>query len=789
MKDLLKKIPITYFIFTLFFSTNIFFAQETSITEDRPSVALVLSGGGAKGFAHIPVLEVMEELDIPIDMIIGNSAGSIVGALYCAGYSTSEILESLTDLNWAEIFHDAPVSPFESLLGSRGTLSSPISIKLGNNFALETGGGLSAGQNAYMLFKKLTSKIPSYIEFDSLKIPFKAVATNLLTGELEIISKGDLAEAIRSSMSIPAVFQPFPMDGKLYVDGFVRNNTPIQPVAELGYDIIIVVELGEDMEDNAKYLESSAFSTLTQVLTIFMQSANGNQYEQADVVIKPNTDDYSMFDFLKAEEIYQVAADEKDTYRRLLSRVKDLIYKNVETEAPSKKPENTQSSSTTYFSYTPVENKDEPKPSFYSQLPLLQVQELVLNGALESDKEYIYAEFNKFKGKPLTSELLDNFVSAVYSTGNYNLVLPRTDLRQQNPQLELILYKKNKESWVIIPSATFEGTIGENSISKLTFGADIQFRGLTGVGSVLAVKATMINDFAAGLFYMQPLGPHSYIQLSADAKIEQEFITSGFSVSDIQGSRLSYANTGVLFGIRFNQNHRMQTGASIYWIGTEQVSCSCIKEQEAKYPDVDAGIGAPLNIGYTFDNLDYPSFPTKGFYVKVDDTGIFPLFAKNAPIAFNLCRVDFTAAIPLSSKVSIVFNMFAGSDITRQLMKIPSFIPMFGFSLGDRTFFPQFSGKYQHGTHKGAAQLVLQFQPWQNLTILGGQMFISLSGSIGEVAMDYTDFSVEKIQWNTSLNAGIRIGDIFSIMCRFGAGTTSDSISPFLSLDFGTIRY
>ena len=187
--------------------------------------------------------------------------------------------------------------------------------------------------------------------------------------------------------------------------------------------------------------------------------------------------------------------------------------------------------------------------------------------------------------------------------------------------------------------------------------------------------------------------------------------------------------------------------------------------------------------------MDYYSFPTKGFYVNLDDKGVFSLFAENTPLAFNLCQVDFTAAIPVSKRFSILVNMFAGSDITRNLQEIPTFIPFFGYSLGDRTFFPQFSGKHYYGTHKGAAQLVFQFQPWENLTIMGGQMLLSVSGSIGEVAMDYTDFTVKDIQWNASVNAGIRLTDRFGIMCRFGAGTSERSVMPFLSLDFGTIRY
>lgn len=779
-----KKKIICLFILLLFNFT--IFSQEESLISERPSVALVLSGGGAKGFAHIPVLEVIEELGIPIDIVVGNSIGSIIGGLYCAGYSTVEMLEIMNNVNWAEIFQDEPVSNYEFMLGNRGTLASPLSFKLGTSFSLETDGGLSTGQRVCMLFKTLTAKIPSYIEFDSLQIPFMAVATNLLTGELEIIKSGDLAEAMRSSMSIPAVFQPFPMDDELYVDGFVRNNTPIQPVVDMGYDIIIVVDLGDAMIEDADGFEGNPLSTVSQVINIFMQSGNIEQYAQADVVIRPGLEDYTMFDFNKATEIYSRGVREKDKYRKALKEVADYVNSYEEKQETEVLPNNTKGSP---FTFTPSLQNQKKTEGFYKSLDRLVPQELVIKGAFDTDLEFINKRFQYLKGEPLNEVSYENFVSSIYNTGRYSLVIPRIDMRGEKTVMELILHKENISNWLVIPGISFEGTIGDKSISKLVFSLDIQMRGFTGPGSVLSVKSSMLNDFSIGLMYMQPFGDYSYIQLFGDAKIEQEFVTSGFSVQELQGSRLGYTYTGVCFGSWFGQKHQLYYGPSLFWIGTEQISNESITAQKEKFPGVYATVAAPLNIGYTFSTLDYYSFPTKGFYVNLDDKGVFPLFAENTPLAFNLCQVDFTAAIPVSKRFSILVNMFAGSDITRNLQEIPTFIPFFGYSLGDRTFFPQFSGKHYYGTHKGAAQLVFQFQPWENLTIMGGQMLLSVSGSIGEVAMDYTDFTVKDIQWNASVNAGIRLTDRFGIMCRFGAGTSERSVMPFLSLDFGTIRY
>jgi NTE family protein len=158
----------------------------------RPSVALVLAGGGAKGYAHIPVLELIEELDIPVDMVIGTSAGAIVGGLYCAGYSPQMLKEILFNLDWNAIFQDRPAFAFERQLGEHSFERNPVAVKFSRKFALSMGRGFSSGQEAYKLFRSLTAKIPSYIDFDSLPIPFRAAGVELTTGKLEFFHRGIL---------------------------------------------------------------------------------------------------------------------------------------------------------------------------------------------------------------------------------------------------------------------------------------------------------------------------------------------------------------------------------------------------------------------------------------------------------------------------------------------------------------------------------------------------------------------------------------------------------------------
>lgn len=789
-----------YVLFFIVFITSSFSQTENSQqTKTRPSVALVLGGGGAKGFGIIPVLEVIEELGIPIDMVIGNSIGAIVGGLYSIGYTPAEIHQITDDINWASIFSDRTESPLESLLESRSIASSPFSIKFKKDFSIETNGGFSSGQNAHLLFKQLSVKIPSYVDFDSLPIPFRATAVNLVTGKLELIGSGDLAEALRSSMSIPGVFQPFPIDDKLYVDGFVRNNLPIQQARDMGYDIIISVSLDRALKDNSEDFASTPFSTLLQVALIVTSAGNPEQLELADLVIYPPVDDYTMMDFPKAREIYAKSEKQKNKYRTALEKLLPLIYPDTEGRNTSGlntnqaeqsiSHHNTENITRNHFSFTPSHPFSEEKEGLYASIPYIVPNRIVLYGAVKSDEAFIHEVFKRIKGKSLTPTNLKFLVNSIYNTGNYSLVLPRVDVRPQQTVIEIRLQQKEKENWIIIPNATFMGTLTDDSITKLTLSLDLQFRGLTGTGSVMSLKTTAINNFGASWLYLQPLGPHAYLQLSAAAHLDQEFITSGFTSRTITADKFAYTNIDFLWGLKFNEKHKIQTGGAIYWINTEEVNNPDLEAQFELYPDSIVNSVAPLNIRYTFSTFDTPIFPNKGFYVRLDSTGVFPIMNKNVPVAFNMTKLDFSAAIPVAPKFSLIINTMAASDPSLQLEQIPNLIPFFGLTLGDRMFFPNISGSQKYGTQKFAAQVVLQFQPWDDITVIGGQLFFNVTGTAGIIAMNYKDFSTDGINWNASIGAGLRINKTFSVMLRVGSGTTHRTVMPFISLDIGSIRY
>lgn len=731
----------------------------------RPSVALVLGGGGARGFAHVPVLEVIDELNIPIDMIIGNSAGSIVGGLYSIGYKPKEMVDILNSFNWAELFVDRPTTSFEHLLEDRSIFSSPFHLRLGNDFNFDIEGGLSTGQNAYMALKSLTVRIPSYVDFDAFPIPFRAVAVDLISRKLNVIGSGDLAEAIRSSMSIPVLFEPFPIGDKLFVDGMVQSNLPIQEAVNLGYDIIIAVSLDDELVTTPEQFSASPMNTIAQVWLIVTNTNEPEVLDQATVIIHPKLGSYSSLDYFQGEKIYELAASHKDEYRQSLLKIKNMIYPSgTEEDHPQEIPD-------------------------YETFPYSVPRELVIKNALDADIPLIETLFESAKNQPLTEESVNQLIQPIYETGHYSLVIPRIDTRTANHKLELKLYPLKQESIILIPSVDYQGLLANSSFSELTISLNTQFRNITGIGSILALKLNLINRIACDLLYLKSLGYKSYFKVSSKWSLDKEITSSGFVSLPINENKISYAGVNIGYGIHPNKQNSFITEAAFTWMDPSKILSDFLEKKRKEFPQSQASMAGTITVQYTFDNLDNYAFPSDGVKFGIKNVTGFPIQAIGGPIAFNTSTIDFTTAFPFTKYSSFIWNTRLSSDVSLQLHTVPDLIPMFGFSLGDRMYFPNIPNMQRYGTHNFVTQLVYQLKPWQNITILGGQIFFNITGTFGIIAMDQKDFTLNSINWNASLGSGLRLNERFSIMLRVGAGSTANGVQPFISFDLGSLRY
>ena len=276
----------------------------------RPKVGLVLSGGGAKGMAHVGVLRVLEELKVPVDIVVGTSAGSAVGALYASGMKVQEIEERFIEMDWVSSFRDDPGRAYKPVRRKRQDWRYPVSPGIGVRMdGLHLGGGIIAGQNLGFILNELTRDAALVEDFDELAIPFRAVATDLETGEEVVIGSGNLSEAIRASMSIPGVYAPVTLNGRLLVDGGVANNLPVSVAHELGADIVIAVDITDPLLEREDIRE--AFSVVGQLTTMMTRQNTERQLkllDDQDILMRPDLQGLSSADFYEAPALFELGA-------------------------------------------------------------------------------------------------------------------------------------------------------------------------------------------------------------------------------------------------------------------------------------------------------------------------------------------------------------------------------------------------------------------------------------------------------------------------------------------------
>ena len=272
--------------------------------ERRPKIGLALSGGGARGAAHIGVLKVLEENRIPVDYIAGTSMGSIVGGLYATGMSPDEILEAIESIDWDEIFVDSPSRQERSFRRKRDDDLYLVKAKPGiDRNGVKFPAGVVQGQKIDLALTRFTRHVAKIDSFDDFAIPYRAVASDIVTGEGVVLGSGNLAHSIRASMSVPGVFAPIEIDGRQLVDGGIANNLPIDVVRSMGADIVIAVDISTPLltEDELGSVLNITVQ-LTGILTRRNAEAQIATLKDEDVLLIPDLGDITSADFTRAAE-------------------------------------------------------------------------------------------------------------------------------------------------------------------------------------------------------------------------------------------------------------------------------------------------------------------------------------------------------------------------------------------------------------------------------------------------------------------------------------------------------
>ena len=283
-------------------------------------VALVLSGGGVKGYAHLGVLRVLERENIKIDYITGTSIGALVGTLYSIGYSVDEIEKFLDDINVSSFLETVTDNTNLSLEKKESLKKYSAYLSFDNELNFSFPKGLKGTGEEYLILKKVLGKYEYMDSFDNFPIPLRIVATNLNTGETKAFSKGDVAKALIASMAIPSIFEPMKIDGEIYVDGLVSRNLPVEEAYEMGADIVIASDIGAPVVEKDDY---NILSVMSQANTIQASNITKVSREKASILISPDIKDISAIASSKKEELMKLgklAAEKEIDKIRLLTK-------------------------------------------------------------------------------------------------------------------------------------------------------------------------------------------------------------------------------------------------------------------------------------------------------------------------------------------------------------------------------------------------------------------------------------------------------------------------------------
>ena len=322
----MKKFAV---LFLAFFTILISHSQE----QRKPKIGLVLSGGGAKGFAHIGVLKVLEQAGVKIDYIGGTSMGAVVGGLYASGYSATQIDSIFKNTDFDALLSDFIPRSSKTFYEKRNDEMYAFTLPF-NKLKVGIPTALSKGMYNYNLLNKLTYNVRHIRDFNELPIPFLCVATNIETGEEVLLNKGYLAQAMLASSAFPTLFSPVEIEGRLLVDGGVTNNFPVDEIKKLGADIIIGVDVQDDLKDRKSLKDATRI--LVQISNLQMIEKMKQKIKATDIYIKPDISNYSVISFDEGQEIIKKGEEAAFAQYEKIKLLGDSINGNLSRHFPIK---------------------------------------------------------------------------------------------------------------------------------------------------------------------------------------------------------------------------------------------------------------------------------------------------------------------------------------------------------------------------------------------------------------------------------------------------------------------
>ncbi|RKR10525.1 NTE family protein [Flavobacterium sp. 90] len=629
---------------TAVFSALLLFSTQNTFSQDkkqdsikRPKIGLVLSGGGAKGFAHIGVLKVLEEAGIKIDYIGGTSMGSVIGGLYASGYNASQIDSIFKKTNFDELINDYIPRSSKNFYGKKNDELYAIVLPF-SNFKVGIPEALSKGMYNYNLLSSLTRNVRHVRDFNKLPTPFLCVGTNIETGEEVLLNKGNLVQAMMASAAFPSLFTPVEIDGNLLVDGGVVNNYPIKEVRNLGADIIIGVDVQDDLM-NRKNLKN-ATRILVQITNLQSIDKMKSKIKDTDIYIKPDIRDYGVISFDKGEEI--IRKGEEAAF---------AVYEKIKS----------------------LSNEDNfyKKPKLKLSSDTLEINKINSDKLDNYTKEYINGKLRFKPGSTITYDDLKTGINNLNATQNFSTISYCLQPDGNNDDLDLVLKETPTQTFLKL-GLHYDGLYKSAILLNLTHKKTFLKNDITSLDIILG------DNFRYDLNYYVENGFN--ISFGFRSRLNQFNRNVTTSISNLTGANpnINLINVDFLdltnqayFQTIFVQKFLMGGGVEYKYLKINSPTLSNAENiiDKSNYFSV---------FGYLkYDSFDKKTFPHSGLYFSTDLQTYLASsdYTRNFK-PFSIAKAEIAFARTLFRKATIKIGADAGFNIGSDS------VPFFDFILG-----------------------------------------------------------------------------------------------------------
>ena len=616
-------------------------AQEPSTPQEPPrtpakqrlKIGVALEGGGALGLAHIGVLQWLEEQHVPVDYVAGTSMGGLVGGFYAMGVSPSDMKNLIERLDWDAILRDR--TPYEDLsfLRKQDQRAYPNSLVLGLRKGLYLPAGLNAGHQIGLLIDRETLPYFGLPSFDDLPVPFRCVATDLVSAKQFIFKDGSLAEALRATMSIPGAFTPVHDSKRVFVDGGLVNNLPTDVVRQMGADIVIAVHL-ETQPMNAKDIQS-LLTVLEQSVRAVISESEVRGLANADAIVSVPLGHFLMRDFTKDRPIMQAGYEAAKGKSKLLAgfALNDSDWNEYVRERDGRK-----------LTSTPV-------PQF------VEVQ-----GTSAPAQEDIRRYLKNFVGKPLNADTLDPTLTRLTGNGRYDTLDYRIVERGGKQGLLILVKEKDFAPPSLQPAFEVDGS--EAGDIEFTLGTRLTLMDIAGFRSEWRTDFLFGNTYGVASELYRPVRAESKWFVAPHASASDTAFQIYAKNDPLADYRFYRTSIGTDIGYGFSRFSEVRVG---YEVGTLNTK---LRLGTVEIPEVDGRTGA-ARMRYLMDHTDDPVIPRRGFRAESN----FRWFdaSPGATSAFPVLETKLDFFQPVSRVASFFLSSEGGSTFGSRNTGVPQF--------------------------------------------------------------------------------------------------------------------